>query len=99
MRQLLLALGLVSLAVPVTAQAHFNLTMPPSMAKSTEGGKGDAPCGPDTQAKAANATVTAVTSGQVLMLHIDETTPHPGFYRFALSTTSPPTFPADNVVK
>jgi hypothetical protein len=98
MRKLLLAVGLVSLALPVTAQAHFNLTLPPSMAKSTEGGKGDAPCGPDTQDKAATATVTPVTGGQVLMLNIDETTPHPGFYRFAISTTTPPTFPADNAV-
>lgn len=98
MRKLVLALGLVSLALPLTAHAHFNLTMPPSIAKSTEGGKGDAPCGPDTQDKVANATITSVTGGSVLMLKIDETTPHPGFYRFAISTTTPPTFPADNVV-
>ncbi|MEO6599593.1 MAG: SCE4755 family polysaccharide monooxygenase-like protein, partial [Polyangiaceae bacterium] len=80
----------------MTAQAHFNLTMPPSIAKSTEGGKGNAPCGPDT---ATTGTVTPVTGGQVLTIHIDETVMHPGFYRFALSTASPPTFPADNVVK
>ncbi len=99
MRKLCLALGALSFVLPATAQAHFNLTMPPSMAKSTEGGKGNAPCGPDTAALAPNPTITPVTGGQTLMLNIDETTPHPGFYRFAISMTSPPTFPADNVVK
>ena len=96
MRKLLLSIAVVSLAVPATARAHFNLTMPPSIAKSTEGGKGDAPCGPDTS---STGTITAVTGGQALTLHIDETVMHPGFYRFALSSASPPTFPADNVVK
>ena len=96
MRKLVLALGIPLFALAVPASAHFNLTMPPSIAKSTEGGKGPAPCGPDT---ATTGTITSVTGGQVLALHIDETVPHPGFYRFALSSTSPPTFPADNVVK
>ena len=96
MRKLVLALGVPLLALAVPASAHFNLTMPPSIAKSTEGGKGAAPCGPDT---ATTGTITPVTGGQMLALHIDETTPHPGFYRFALSSASPPTFPADNVVK
>jgi hypothetical protein len=96
MRKLVLALGVPLFALAVPASAHFNLTMPPSIAKSTEGGKGPAPCGPDT---AATGTITPVTGGQMLALHIDETTPHPGFYRFALSSASPPTFPADNVVK
>ena len=99
MRKLVLALGVSLLALPAfsrSAQAHFNLTMPPSIAKSTEGGKGAAPCGPDT---ATTGTITAVTGGSQLVLNIDETTPHPGFYRFALSMTSPPMFPADNEVK
>jgi hypothetical protein len=96
MRKLLLALGVLSLVLPKAAEAHFNLTMPPSIAKSTEGGKGAAPCGPDT---GTTGTITPVTGGQALMINISETVPHPGFYRFALSTTSPPTFPADNVVK
>ena len=96
MRKLVLALSVPLLTLAVPASAHFDLTMPPSIAKSTEGGKGPAPCGPDV---ATTGTPTAVTGGKPLMLNINETTPHPGFYRFALSLTSPPTFPADNVVK
>ena len=96
MRKLALILSVPLLTLAVPASAHFDLTMPPSIAKSTEGGKGPAPCGPDT---ATTGTPTPVTGGTSLKLHIDETTPHPGFYRFALSLTSPPQFPADNVVK
>ena len=44
MRKLVLALGVPLFALAMPASAHFNLTMPPSIAKSTEGGKGAALC-------------------------------------------------------
>ena len=98
MRKLVLALSVPLFALAVPASAHFDLILPPSIAKTdpNPGGKGPAPCGPDT---ATTGTITPVTGGTALKLSIKETTPHPGFYRFALSLTSPPQFPADNVVK
>ncbi|MEP7050925.1 MAG: SCE4755 family polysaccharide monooxygenase-like protein [Pseudomonadota bacterium] len=96
MRKLILMLSVPVVTLAPPASAHFNLTTPPSIAKSTEGGKGPAPCGPDT---ATTGTPTAVTGGKPLTLSISETVAHPGFYRFALSLVSPPQFPADNVVK
>ncbi|MEO8902831.1 MAG: hypothetical protein ABI488_12390, partial [Polyangiaceae bacterium] len=97
MRKLVLILSVPLLTLAAPASAHFNLAMPPGIAEKTEViGKGPAPCGPDT---ATTGTVTNVTGGAALTLLIHETTPHTGFYRFALALTSPPQFPADNVVK
>jgi hypothetical protein len=96
MRKLILALSVPVLFLAVPASAHFNLTMPPSIAKSVEGGKGAPPCGPDT---AATGTITDATGGAALMLHIDETTGHPGFYRFALAMKAMSEFPLDDVVR
>jgi hypothetical protein len=96
MRKLILALSVPMLSLAAPASAHFNLTMPPSIAKSTEGGKGAPPCGPDT---ATTGTITDATGGQALMLHIDEFVGHKGYYRFALALKSVSEFPTDDVVR
>ncbi|MET0793767.1 MAG: SCE4755 family polysaccharide monooxygenase-like protein [Polyangiaceae bacterium] len=97
MRKLLLAVGVVFLVLPATAQAHFNLLAPPSSntGNATEGGKGAPPCGPDS---AASSSPTAVQGGQTLTLKINETVFHPGFYRVALALKSRADLPADPVV-
>ena len=84
------------LALPTTAQAHFTLLTPPPASNSTDGGKGDPPCGPTTM---LSNVVTPVTGGSKLMLKVNETTFHPGFYRIALSIKSRTELPIDNVVK
>jgi len=102
MRKLILALSVPVLLLAVPASAHFNLTMPPSILDSSgktdpnPGGKGAPPCGPDT---GSTGTITPATGGQPLMLHIDETTGHPGFYRFALAMKDMSEFPLDDVVR
>ncbi|MES1173573.1 MAG: SCE4755 family polysaccharide monooxygenase-like protein [Myxococcales bacterium] len=97
MRKLLLALGVASLVLPVTAQAHFNLLAPPSSntANATEGGKGAPPCGPDGT---ASSTPMAIQGGQMFTVKINETVFHPGFYRVALALHSRSELPADPVV-
>jgi hypothetical protein len=97
MRKLLFALGLVSVALPVTAQAHFNLLAPPSSntANAVEGGKGAPPCGPD--GTASNAPM-AIQGGQMFTLKINETVFHPGFYRVALALHARSELPADPIV-
>jgi len=96
MRSSVLALGALLLALPVTARAHFTLVAPPPASTSTNGGKGDPPCGPT--AMPSNA-VTAVTGGSKLTIKLNETVFHPGFYRVALSIKSRDELPLDNVVK
>ena len=98
MRKLALTIALPLLFASATASAHFNLTAPPSSTNNTGGGKGAPPCGPDT----TEGTALAVTGGTDLMLTVDETVFHPGFYRVALALSSchsgDKCFPADNTV-
>jgi hypothetical protein len=96
MRSSVLVLAVPLLALPVTAQAHFTLLAPPPASNSTDGGKGSAPCGPTSM---PSNVVTTVMGGSKLMLKVNETVAHPGFYRVALSIKSRTELPADNVVK
>jgi len=96
MRSSVLVLAVSLLVLPATAQAHFTLLAPPPASNSTDGGKGDPPCGPTTM---LSNVVTQVTGGSKLMLQVSETVFHPGFYRVALSIQSRAALPADNVVK
>jgi len=92
MRRLILALGVPLFSLSANAYAHFNLTNPPT---GTLDGKGAAPCGPDAPA----AMPMPVTGGSMLKIDVNETTPHAGFYRVALSLQSRTALPADNVVR
>jgi hypothetical protein len=95
MRSSLLLLAVSLLALPRAAQAHFTLVAPPPASNSTNGGKGSGPCGPAD----STGVVTPVTGGSKLMVKVNETIYHPGFYRVALSIKSRAELPADNVVK
>jgi len=96
MRSSVLVLAVSLLALPATAQAHFTILAPPPASNSTNGGKGDPPCGPtDTPSN----VVTPVKGGSKLMLQVNEFVSHPGFYRVALSLKSRSELPLDNVVK
>src|SRR6187551_1880014 len=96
MRSSVLVLGFSLLALPATAQAHFTILAPPPASKSTNGGKGDPPCGPTDM---ASNVVTPVVGGSKLTLSVNEFVSHPGFYRVALSLKSRSELPLDNVVK
>ncbi|HET7542865.1 MAG TPA: SCE4755 family polysaccharide monooxygenase-like protein [Polyangiaceae bacterium] len=96
MRPSVLVLVLSLLALPATARAHFTLIAPPPASNSTNGGKGDPPCGPTDM---PSNVVTPVMGGSKLMLKVNETVFHPGFYRVALSIKSRTELPPDNVVK
>lgn len=96
MRSSVLALAVPLLALPATAQAHFTLLAPPPASNSTNGGKGDPPCGPTDM---PSNVVTPVMGGSKLTLSVSETVFHPGFYRIALSIKSRSELPIDNVVK
>jgi len=96
MRSSVMAIGALLLALPATAQAHFTLVTPPPASTSTNGGKGDPPCGPTAM---PSNVVTAVTGGSKLTIKLNETVFHPGFYRVALSIKSRDELPLDNVVK
>ncbi len=78
-----------------TASAHFGLTMPPAVKPADKDGKGAPPCGPDSTMA---ATPTPAQGGHDLMLSLDETVAHDGFYRVALALKSRTEFPVDNVV-
>jgi len=96
MRSSLLVLAVPLLTLPAIAQAHFTLVAPPPASNSTDGGKGSAPCGPTSM---PSNVITPVMGGSKLMLKVNETVAHPGFYRVALSIKSRSELPADNVVK
>lgn len=96
MRSSVLVLPVSLLALPATAQAHFTILAPPPASTSTNGGKGDPPCGPTDM---ASNVVTPVMGGSKLMLKVNEFVSHPGFYRVALSLKSRGELPPDNVVK
>lgn len=96
MRKLALVLCAPVLLLTATASAHFTLEMPPPPKPSVDG-KGPPPCGPD----AVDGTITPVTGGTQLMIAINETVDHGGFYRVALATTNCKAancFPPDNKV-
>src|SRR5689334_15632568 len=97
MRELAFAFSASILLLSASASAHFNLEAPPQPKPTTDGGKGAPPCGPDT----TDGTVTEVKGGDALMLVVNETVRHGGFYRVALALKSCKTkdcFPADNTV-
>src|SRR4051794_35835898 len=96
MRSLVLVFTVSLLALPRAAQAHFTILAPPPASTSTNGGKGDPPCGPTD---ALSNVVTPVMGGSKLTLKINEFVSHPGFYRVALSIKSRSELPVDNVVK
>jgi len=96
MRSSVLVLVASLLALPATAQAHFTLLAPPPASNSTDGGKGDPPCGPTAM---PSNVVTPVMGGSKLTVKVNETIYHPGFYRIALSIKSRDELPVDNVVK
>jgi hypothetical protein len=97
MRARTLALTLVAFTVSLSgvAEAHFNLMTPPPASTSLGGGKGAPPCGPLTP---ASNVVTAIQGGHPLMVTVNETINHGGFYRLALSVNSRTELPVDNVV-
>jgi len=96
MRSSVLVVCVSLLALPRAADAHFTILAPPPASNSTNGGKGDPPCGPTDM---PSNVVTPVMGGSKLMLKVNETVSHPGFYRVALSIKSRTELPADNVVK
>ncbi|MEI9948613.1 MAG: hypothetical protein WDO74_06410 [Pseudomonadota bacterium] len=96
MRSSVLVFAVSLLTLPATAQAHFTLLMPTPASKSTNGGKGDPPCGPTDQ---PSNIVTPAQGGHLIKINLDETTAHPGFYRIALSLNSRSELPPDNVVR
>jgi hypothetical protein len=77
-------LVVTTLSAAGTASAHFALEAPTSNNSSGNGGKGAPPCGPDV----TPGVITPVMGGSMIMLSIDETTPHPGHYRVALALKS-----------
>jgi MYXO-CTERM domain-containing protein len=94
------ALGAVGLVVPAVARAHFILQSPGSWAE--QGSLGDPqkepPCGVAPATAAATGVVTPFAPGDMVTVMINETVPHPGHYRVALSTTGQGGLPADPVV-
>jgi hypothetical protein len=96
MRTLILTSSIALLGLSSTAQAHFVLmSPPPTNPADTSQGKGAPPCGPDT---ASAMTPTAAQGGHTIMLKLQETVRHGGFYRAALSINSRSEIPVDNVV-
>lgn len=93
-----LGAGVVALAGPTAAPAHFILQQPKSWL--VEGPLGDpqkaGPCG-GTTADPGTPTgdITALTGGEMLHIKVKETVYHPGFYRVALSVLDRSELPAD----
>ena len=94
------ALGAVGLVAPGVAHAHFILQSPASWAE--QGSLGDPqkepPCGAAPAAIVATGMVTPFAPGDMVTVMINETVPHPGHYRVALSTTGLGGLPADPAV-
>ncbi len=78
------SLVVATLTLGSSASAHFNLLEPAPSSPSLNGGKGAPPCGPD----ASSDVITAVKGGTAITLRVNETIPHPGFYRVALAIKS-----------
>lgn len=93
-----LTAGLITLAAPVAASAHFILQQPASWL--VENVLGDpqkpGPCGdkPETPGTPTHA-VTALTGGTMLHIKVKETVYHPGFYRVALAVLDRAELPGD----
>jgi hypothetical protein len=95
---LALAAGLMLLAAPAVAPAHFILMQPKSAI--VENALGDpqkaGPCGVKAEAPGTpTGAVTAMMGGELLRVHVKETVYHPGFYRIALSVLDRAELPAD----
>ena len=84
--------------VPAAAHAHFILQEPANWIEQASLGdpQKTAPCGPGPGEATVltNMTATLSQGGQVRVT-INETVPHPGHYRVALSTTGQTGLPAD----
>ena len=93
-----LGVGVVALAVPAAAPAHFILMQPKSWLVENQLGDPQkmGPCG-GTTANAGTPTgdVTAVTGGDMQHIHVKETVYHPGHYRIALAVLDRAELPAD----
>src|SRR6187549_1181101 len=94
------ALGAVGLLAPGVAHAHFILQTPASWAQQGDLGdpQKEPPCGVAPATAAATGVVTAFAPGDMVTVMINETVPHPGHYRVALSTSGQGGLPADPVV-
>jgi len=98
-RCLVVALALAAgVFVPAAAHAHFILQEP--MSRTEQGDLGDpqktAPCGPGPgEASVPTGIVATLSQGGTVRVTINETVPHPGHYRVALSTTGQTGLPAD----
>src|SRR6185436_18892753 len=93
-----LGVGMVALAAPAAAPAHFILQQPKSWL--VENALGDpqkaGPCGGVTGNPGTPTNeVTAVTGGEMLHIKVKETIYHPGFYRVALSVLDRAELPGD----
>jgi MYXO-CTERM domain-containing protein len=88
--------GLMLVGLLGTAEAHFKLNAPTSVTVQSNIGdpQKSAPCG---GAGTASSAVTAVQSGQMLSISLDETVFHPGHYRVAVAQTEAG-LPADPTV-
>jgi len=93
-----LGVGMVALAAPVAAPAHFILQQPKSwLVESALGDPQKAgPCG-GTTADPGTPTgdVTSLVGGELLHIKVKETVYHPGFYRVALAVLDRSELPAD----
>ena len=94
-RRLAFLVGGLAIASSATAQAHFILVSPPAVVVGEKNGKGSPPCGNDV---GMAATPTPAQGGHPLMVKVQETVGHLGFYRVALAINSRSEFPVDNVV-
>jgi MYXO-CTERM domain-containing protein len=93
---------LAVLGFAATAEAHFKLNAPAAYSQQSAQ-YGDpqktAPCGPSAGTLVPTNAVTAVQSGAMLTISINETIPHPGHYRVALAQNMaglPPAPPVAN---
>ena len=93
-----LGVGVVTLAAPVAAPAHFILQQPKSwLVESPLGDPQKAgPCGGTTADPGMpTGDITALTGGELLHIKVKETVYHPGFYRVALAVLDRSELPAD----
>jgi MYXO-CTERM domain-containing protein len=89
-----------TLGFPCIAEAHFHLNSPDNwLVQETDGTpQKTGPCGdpgetnPDAQ---MSMKVTEYKAGETIPIKLNETVPHPGHYRVALSLTGPDGLPAE----
>lgn len=93
-----LGVGVIGLAAPVAAPAHFVLMEPKSWLVENQLGDPQkaGPCG-GTTANPGTPTgaITELTGGGTLHVHVKETIYHPGFYRIALAVLDRSELPPD----